>query len=459
MIQVFTLSLFMIVCISGLLTPSAAFALGLAMYVFEQALQGSVDIFASRTALVNIIVALSIGISAIRSGLRSGRLFNHYFNPIFVGTILIYFWYLTTMLWSPSSGAAMELIEANVPYFVLFVLVIPLLIREIADLLPAFRWTMLVGVCILGSILFNPSFTFRDGRLSLALTALVRTNPLVLGEFAGIVLIFSALITRGPGGIFYQGVRALAFIVGAIIALQSGSRGQLVFAIVVAVAFIPMARKVKSISGFFGTFALVSTVLAGTLFIASKVLFSDVLTRWDFRNIAQGSGHRLSNILELGEAWARQPTAWIFGLGGNAYSAVTATGGIEEYPHNIFAEIIAELGIPCIVLFLFMLGQTVRSILWLYRRYSDDPEIRIAIASLAALFTYEFFLTNKQGNLWSNILLFSMMIIVSRIHAQVLARDEEDAWQRGEEYEAGQILTDEPMENPPEDAPYPAQAP
>ena len=51
------------------------------------------------------------------------------------------------------------------------------------------------------------------------------------------------------------------------------------------------------------------------------------------------------------------------------------------------------------------------------------------------------------------------MIIVSRIHAQVLARDEEDAWQRGEEYEAGQILTDEPMENPPEAAPYPAQAP
>lgn len=91
MIQVFTLSLFVIVCISGLLTPSAAFALGLAMYVFEQALQGSVDIFASRTALVNIIVALSIGISAIRSGLRSGRLFNHYFNPIFVGTILIFF--------------------------------------------------------------------------------------------------------------------------------------------------------------------------------------------------------------------------------------------------------------------------------------------------------------------------------------------------------------------------------
>lgn len=82
---------------------------------------------------------------------------------------------------------------------------------------------------------------------------------------------------------------------------------------------------------------------------------------------------------------------------GNAYSAITATGGIEEYPHNIFAETIAELGIPCFVLFLFMLGQTVRSILWLYRRYSDDPEIRIAIASLAALFTYEFFLTNKQG--------------------------------------------------------------
>jgi hypothetical protein len=429
MIQVGTLSLFILLCIAGLLSPAAAIALAIAMYVFEQALQGSVGIFASRPALANIIVALVVGLAVCRDALRKGDLFRGYFSPVLTGTVLLYAWYLVSLAWSPSVDAGLKLIQANIPYFILYVVALPLLLREREGLNPAFRWTMLVGIFTLGSILFNPSFTFKDGRLSLVLSALARTNPLVLGEYAGIVMIFAALITRGPGGPLFQGVRVLAFLLGSIIALQSGSRGQLVFAVTVAVAFIPVARRVKSVAAFFGTFALVATVLAATLFIASKVLFLDVLARWDARNIAQGGSHRLSNILELSEAWARQPIAWIFGLGGNAYSAVTATGGIEEYPHNIFAEITAELGILALLVFIAMIVSTVRALIWLHRRSADDLELRTAVASLAALFCYQFFLTNKQGNLWSNVFLFATMIIVARLHTRVIQDDQVAAWE------------------------------
>jgi len=449
MIQIVTLTLFVLFCISGVIAPSAAIALGLAMYVLEQALQGSVGVFASRPALANIIIALVIAISVARETLRKGDLLRGYFNPVFVGTMCIFAWYAVSLAWSPSTDAASKLIQANAPYFILYILVLPLLLRDIEGLLPAFRWTLLMGLLILVSILFNPSFTFKDGRLSLVLSALVRTNPLVLGEYAGILMICAALVVRGPGGLIFQALRAFAFLVGAVIALQSGSRGQLVFAITVAVAFIPVARKVKSVAGFFGVITLVVTVLGATLFIASKVLFLDVLARWDARNIAQGSSHRLSNILELGEAWARQPIAWIFGLGGNAYSAVTATGGIEEYPHNIFAEVTAELGLLCLLVFVAMLVSSVRALLWLYQRSADDAELRSAVASLAALFCYQFFLTNKQGNLWSNVFLFATMIIIARLHVRVKQDDEMLAWEFEEQLSPALVEPPSSEESPP----------
>jgi len=449
MIQIVTLTLFVLFCISGVLAPSAAIALGLAMYVLEQALQGSVGVFASRPALANITIALVIGISVARETLQKGDLLRGYFTPVFAGTICLFSWYVVSLAWSPSTDAALKLIQANAPYFILYVVVLPLLLRDIEGLLPALRWTLLMGLLILGSVLFNPSFTFKDGRLSLVLSALVRTNPLVLGEYAGILMICAALVARGPGGVIFQVVRVLAFLVGAVIALQSGSRAQLVFSIAVVVAFIPVARKVKSIAGFFGVITLVATVLGATLFIASKVLFLDVLARWDARNIAQGGSHRLSNILELGEAWARQPIAWIFGLGGNAYSAVTATGGIEEYPHNIFAEIAAELGLICLLVFVAMIVATVRALLWLYRRSADDVELRVAVASLAALFCYQFVLTNKQGNLWSNVFLFATMIIIARLHVRVKQDDEITAFEFGEQPLTAAIATGNSEASPP----------
>jgi len=449
MIQIVTLTLFVLLCIGGALAPSAAIALGLSMYVFEQALQGSIGIFASRPALANIIVALIIGISVTRETLRKGDLLRGYFTPVFAGTMFVFAWYLISLAWSPSTDAGLKLIVANLPYFILYVLVLPLLLRDLEGLLPAFRWTLFVGALILGSILFNPSFTFKDGRLSLVLSALVRTNPLVLGEYAGIVMICAALVARGPGAALFQLVRVLAFLMGAIIALQSGSRGQLVFALAVVIAFIPVARKVKSVTGFFGVIVLVATVLGATAFIASKVLVLDVLARWDARNIAQGSSHRLSNILELGEAWARQPIGWIVGLGGNAYSAVTATGGIEEYPHNIFAEITAELGLICLLVFTAMIVATVRSLLWLHRRSAEDAELRVAVALLAALFCYQFFLTNKQGNLWSNVFLFATMIMIARLHVRVKQDDESTAFEFGEQPLTAAMATRNSEASPP----------
>jgi acyl-ACP thioesterase len=76
-----------------------------------------------------------------------------------------------------------------------------------------------------------------------------------------------------------------------------------------------------------------------------------------------------------------------------------------------------------------MIVSTVRALIWLHRRSADDLELRTAVASLAALFCYQFFLTNKQGNLWSNVFLFATMIIVARLHTRVIQDDQVAAWE------------------------------
>ena len=83
MIQIVTLALFVLTSVASVFSPAAAAALAIAMYVFEQALQGSVGIFASRPALANVVVALVVGVSVARDALARGDLMRGMLNPAF----------------------------------------------------------------------------------------------------------------------------------------------------------------------------------------------------------------------------------------------------------------------------------------------------------------------------------------------------------------------------------------
>jgi hypothetical protein len=96
-----------------------------------------------------------------------------------------------------------------------------------------------------------------------------------------------------------------------------------------------------------------------------------------------------------------------------------------------------------------MIVATVRSLLWLHRRSAEDAELRVAVASLAALFCYQFFLTNKQGNLWSNVFLFATMIIIARLHVRVKQDDESTAFEFGEQPRSAAIAELDSEASPP----------
>jgi O-antigen ligase len=121
-------------------------------------------------------------------------------------------------------------------------------------------------------------------------------------------------------------------------------------------------------------------------------------------------------MLSLLAAFATSGTAWLFGLGFNAFSAVADTIG-QGYSHSTFVDVFAELGIPAFCVLIAIVLSGVRCGRALFNRYRDDPPRRAAVAALLAMITYQVLLSNKEGNLWSSVNLFMFIIVINRIEA------------------------------------------
>ena len=424
MIDILILGLFIFACSAAVLRPSWAFAFVFVMYSFEQALQSSGGLFLARPYLGNLCVAVSVGVCVAHLAIRERNLFYGYANYASISIVVLLCWAAFSLLWSPSYAAGSSIIIGELPYVALFVFVSPLLVYDIPVFGSMLNKIMYLGTLVLLLILLSPNFNFRDGRIGFNITAIYRSNPLALGELAGTIVIIAALLRVDSSRWAFNIWRIMAFFVGALAGLQSGSRGQLGFAIIIAIVFYPVSRRIKSLASFFATIAGLAVIITGVLVIASKGLDIVTLSRWDTTNLEGGVGHRLVNILDLMAVWASHPFAWIAGLGSNAYSSVTATGGIEEYVHNVAVEILCELGLPAFVLFLSILIVSVKNAIWLFRRFSQDPAERAILSVLYALFFYQLSLAMKQGNFWNSVALFCLASIIARFYFRVSSSDQ-----------------------------------
>ena len=89
-----------------------------------------------------------------------------------------------------------------------------------------------------------------------------------------------------------------------------------------------------------------------------------------------------------------QPSAWVVGLGFNAFSWVSGANR-EPYSHALIVDMLTELGIPIFVLFCWWSLRVLRDGLWLLSRFGDDPVCRGTAALLGALYAYETLLVTK----------------------------------------------------------------
>jgi MFS family permease len=98
-----------------------------------------------------------------------------------------------------------------------------------------------VGFAIIAlTMILNPEFNIRSGRLGFMLTETVRSNPLAIGELGGILMIVSVLYRGLRATRLFTVLRVAAFVVGTALALYSGSRGQVLFGGGTALAFFAL---------------------------------------------------------------------------------------------------------------------------------------------------------------------------------------------------------------------------
>ncbi|MBL9140728.1 MAG: hypothetical protein JNK53_02575, partial [Phycisphaerae bacterium] len=407
---------------------------------FEQALQASSELFRSKLWLANVAVALVAGFSALRVVGTQRQPFYAYATPIWIGTCIIYGWSAASLIWTPSFEKAYEIITWGLPYFVVFILIAPVLLQGIESVGSYARALLYGGTLIVLLLVLNPEFTATGGRFGFQIEGQVRSSPLAIGELGGTLIIVAALLRQGPHQALLNVARIAAFTMGAVLALQSGSRGQLLFAVVVALTFYPISKKLKSLPTFIGTVIGAAVIVPAVFFVAQAVLLSEGTQRWDAVKMEEGVSIRFANALDLLGAFVTNPAAWIFGLGANGFSSISATTAGEGYVHNICVETISELGLPMFALFALLLAATTRQAFWLFRRYSDSPRERASLSVLLALAAYQFLLVNKQGNLWSNGMVFVYMIFIAKLHKLTQTDDDEIlAIESGESHDAEPI--------------------
>jgi hypothetical protein len=415
--QIFPYTIFAIACVLAVARPHWGLALVLSMYAFEQLLQASGGIFLSIPPLTNFSVAIVAGIAAIGVLLKSRRPFEGYASPVFWGIVGIFAWSAISLAWTPSFDRAWEMIYDGFPYFVLFVLVAPLLPTDLASIGKTQSAFVYVGTAVCAGLLLNPEFRSSSGRAVIQLTASITSNPLTTGELGGALLIVGALMRPASTALVLKLARVAAFLLGTAIALQSGSRGQVLFAFMIVVVFFPVARRVTSIGGFVGSVLALGFVFGALYFIAPLVLTNYGAQRWDTA-VLQGSAlGRLNNATDLLSAALSNPMAWVVGLGFNAFTSVAADPS-EGWSHNIPNDIFSELGVPMFCIFLAVLWRVAKSGLWLFRRYQDSPVERSEVGVLLALVGYYFLLANKQAHLWAIGAFFLLLIVVERVRVR-----------------------------------------
>lgn len=420
--QYISLATFMVLGLMACLRPGWGFALLVLFFALEVTLQASSEIFRSSPTLANLFLGGIILVALLREIATQSRPFVGYFNTTWKLVCVLYGWSIVTVLWTPAlayeTQQGSNLITDAWPYFLLIVFAMPMLIGSIEDWERSLNIVLVAGIVIVVSVLVNPEFSVKSGRIGISLGGKVRTSPLAIGQMGGTLAIVGALyVPRFASSRASLALRFGAFVMGSLLALYSGSRGQVLFAGLVIAAFLPLSRKIRDTRSLMGVF-----VLFGALCIFAYVAFNSVvgssdISRWDSKYVDGATDIRLANIVDLLIVFATTPSAWLIGLGFNAFSSVCSGLG-QAYSHCTFVDVLAELGLPAFAVLIVMLQRTYRGGKVLMIRYGNSPPERSAIATLLAMVVYQVLLANKEGNLWASVNLFMFMIVVDRLEVR-----------------------------------------
>jgi hypothetical protein len=416
-----------LLCVVGVLAcfvrSEYAFTALLMMFPVEQVLQSySPGLMLRVPWAVNAAVAI-VCIAAIALAITRGRdVWRGMVNKSYIFLLLMYAWIVVTLLWTPSQDAALHFMRIGWPYWILNFVIGVLLLRRIDDLDVNMRAFIYIGILLCVYIVVNPRSSLGDqGRLTVDLGYVVgvgelRSNPLAIADFGGMLAIAAAIYRNQNPTMFFNAVRAAAFIGGVIVCFMSGSRAQLLGGIALAALFFPLASGKRGIGSVL-VVALLGSIGAALILSTSTFLIGTVgEARWGSASIQEGLGSRLTVALALAGGYAGSPQFWIQGLGASAFNFYYHDSEIGFwYPHNIMLEAIAEYGLLGLILTSCSLVFAFISWAQHLKVYPSDPTRRSLLLILGAWTIFQFLMALKQGAMLNNPTVFMFACICAKL--------------------------------------------
>ncbi|MFO0827680.1 MAG: hypothetical protein U0572_05970 [Phycisphaerales bacterium] len=413
MVGIVTMIVVGVAFLVALVRPAWTIAIVMMMFPIEQALQASNPIFTTYGTLTNYAIGCLTLWSLVRLFFVGGLVWQHWFNGMMVATTVLFGYAAFSYFWTASPEWLLEFMKWTGPYIMVSVVCTPLLVSGIDTIREVRLAILLLGSAIAMLIMANPNFELYAGRLVVMVDS-TRSNPLATGELGGMIILAAVLGSANETKTWQLALRISALFIGLGMGFLSGSRGETLGSIGLAVLYLPLSRKLANLNQFLITVSI-AVLFAGGILIGQMLFVTDENEgRWSYEAVMYGGSGRLDNVLDLAGHYFRRPQFWLTGLGSAAFHDLPTTWG-DPYSHVLSADLVFELGVPGIVIAIILGTGAVRSVRTLFRCVHDDPVRRASVAFLAALTTYSFLLANKKGVLWAQYDLFFGICLLARL--------------------------------------------
>ncbi len=399
--------------------PATIIAFAFCVYAFEQWAQAHSSYFGSHAAFINFGFGLLTLWALVCVVLRGD-------NPLNPTTAAMWTWAAlfifagVSCLWSIDRNLSIFLFKYHFPYMITFVGLVPLSIQRSEDLYKSLLATLCFGSLVMILLLLSTrihawgrTIEVEQGAAIVDRVGGLRTRlaPLAIAEMAGQLLIIAVLMNfRGIHKVWQYLRWGVAFLAMALI-YRSGSRGQLIAALLAIMMFITFSRGTKRAIGWIT--AGISTAMIFGFAIWSFVGFADQSGRWDLDKMQnQFTTTRLDYVTTLLNFWIESsPINWLFGLGSSASYDPRILG---RYCHVVIVEVLAELGFVGLLIMVAFIFFVARDALRLYQTTKDNEIDRGVAVTMSAIFMYQVILSFKQGSLLSHNFSLCCGLLIAR---------------------------------------------
>jgi hypothetical protein len=238
------------------------------------------------------------------------------------------------------------------------------------------------------------------------------TNALAIASMGGTVFVIAVLSLQRYQPLLKRVLFIVAIPLGLAVMLRSGSRGQLIAAVLAVMVAWPLAYPQKHLGSIVLWMGGLAIVAAVGWWLTQYVAVDSL--RWTAEQTSGDVEGRLSGALALLHTAFSNPMTLLFGLGNSS-----AFHYLGHYPHVTPLEVLAEEGLVGAALYGGILYIACRTVFRLLRvvSQSSGQHWRASVAVLGALFLFELVLTMKQGSLLSSYFVFVYAMLLNRMEA------------------------------------------